>query len=189
MSSIRLTNELRTALKQLVVEKVDFPAEEKAVNDARKAMFKMFEDTVKARWPQKDMAVLDRYDCGASASFWCVTLPNGRRVAFGDLETVEHPFASKLRRPNRETDLHVDDAGAKLVEDFERVKAVLTARREKGHADYHALITNARTLEQVEKVWPAAKAVRTKFNRALPVIVLDDVIKRIVKDQAVRAAA
>lgn len=190
--SIRLTIEIRHALNSMVREKITYPAFDDAEEKAREALFEAITNSIEREFPQKDMKVLAKYDCAEKFNGWhCVMLFDSRRVdmrsSYSNDPVLPVPFKSTLLVRHRPViRLNADETA--VYDKWATARVQQTTQQEKGWADYYALIKGSTTLEQVEKVWPAAAAVRTKINRSLPVIVLDDVIKRIAADQKKRAA-
>lgn len=184
MAKIRLNDGYRCFLSDLAKQVAKCPAEEKAENDAYKPAAKAVHAIVVARYPVKDMAVLQRYQAAEPDTCIRLQLAAGgvHEFKFRDGDAI--PLAPGGRCYSR---MYQADADAtKIIEIYNRAHDAHKKARKSKLADYEALIKGATTLEEVEEVWPEASALRSRAGRALPMVLSDEVIARIKADAAAR---
>jgi len=198
---MRLTKELREALTNLMREKILLPKHDDAELDAREDLAAALRRGVKKMYPQKDMKLLHKYNyAGTGYTPHRLRLHDGRCVhpfftfykkASNNLVYFpdDYDWADGLLMPQNTSsgEWQFDAIDTKVYDNWERVAMTRLKAYEEIHKDYLALIQHSKTMEQVAKVWPAAQALIKKQERLLPVVVLDDVISRIARDQANRA--
>lgn len=187
-ASIRLNQDHRAFLCSLAKSTVKCPAEDAADVAAYKAFHPMVRKLIEARFPARDMRVLQKYEVTTVRGKAKLQLAAGGVVEFAFREQHQMPMV-----PDRyEVRGAIYAADADVTAAYEAHAAAASAFKEafaKKISDYHALVNASATLAEVEKVWPEAAALRDRVGRALPVILSDDIIARIQADAGLRAAA
>jgi len=183
MASTKLLQSHRDFLNGLARDNVKCPAEEMADKVAYAKAAPLVRKIVEAKYPPKDMKLLAKYEVAKIDRCIRLNLTAGGVTQF----TFRADAAAPLRPTGYDCGRHIyqadEDATAAVLacataeEAFKKAKATKLS-------DYAALITYSTTLEQIESVWPAATALRARFNRSVPVILSDDVVARIRADVA-----
>jgi hypothetical protein len=185
MATTKLLQSHRDFLHSLAKEQVKCPAEEMADKAAYAKAAPMVRKIVETKYPPKDMKLLRKYQVASGDKCVRLQLTAGgvEEFCFRDTDKAEWP----LRPSGYGCISHIYAADEKASEavgaHLLAVGAFKKAMAAK-LADYGALINHSTTLEQVEAVWPAAAALRPRLNRAVPVILSDEVIARIKADAA-----
>lgn len=179
----RLTQHMRKQLKALARDLVKTPAEDKAVKAAYKAAAPLVTAAVHVKYPPRDMAVLLKYEKATVDD--CIKL----QLSAGGIQVFN--FAEK-KGP---LVAHETWQGVVYAADEQQTAAVLAwveardkqkAAYEAKVADYDKLINFARTLDEIEAVWPEASQVRAQNESVAPVVLPEEVVKRIKADVATR---
>jgi hypothetical protein len=186
--SIRMNDAHRSFLFSLAGQNVKCPAEEKAEAAAYDKASPLVRKIVEEKFPPKDMRLLVKYDCAAPDSCIKLQLTAGGITQFNFRDVKDAPLL-----PNgyecRSRIFASDATVSAAVGAHELACGALKKARAKIMDDYRALIWSTPTLEQIEAVWPEAKALRERLNKTLPVRLSQDVINRIRADVATRAKA
>lgn len=184
MAKIRLNEGYRDFLTTLARQVVKCPAEAKAEDAAYKAAAPVVRGIVVARYPAKDMAVLLRYQKAAPDECIHIQLTAGGVAKFKFRADESAPLAPEGSCYGRM--YLADEAATKVIETY-RVALDAHAKALKAKlGDYCALIRGAVHLDEVEEVWPEATQLRERNSRTLPMVLSEDVIKRIKADAAMR---
>jgi len=185
-----LNAELRNLLKRFAFENVKSPKEQAAFDAAYAKAKPLVIDTVTAKYPAKDMKVLDKY--GAAV--------HEKRVAYGGYYDNESTFyfldkdaQSAPLVPRHVTHNHISYGWTKEVraalDAYVLARQALNKALDEKKADYTRLIEGSRTFNEVVAVWPAAEQLRPKIvpatveQRALAVL-SEEAIARIKADNA-----
>jgi len=178
----------REALKKLRDTVVRCLTEEAAVKDAYRKAAPLVRKTVEAEYPPKDMRVLKKYEKADVDD--CIKL----RMAYGAVQDVifnfddgTGPLAVKATYSGKFY-LADEETTAAVAAWREAVEIRDKTLRQKKH-DYATLINAARTLEEVEVLWPEASQIREAFakNQVALMALTPTVIQRIKADVAERA--
>lgn len=183
MATTKLLQSHREFLHQLAKEQVKCPAEEMADKAAYAKAAPLIRKIVEAKYPPKDMKLLKKYDVATGDKCIRLQLTAGgvEQFCFRDNDKTEWP----LRPTGYDCGNHIYAADEKASEAVGAHLLAAGAFKKATAAklsDYGALINHSTTLEQIEAVWPAASALRVRLNRAVPVILSDEVIARIKAD-------
>jgi hypothetical protein len=182
MASTKLLQSHRDFLNGLARESVKCPAEEMADKVAYAKAAPLVRKIVEAKYPPKDMKLLAKYEVAEQDHCIRLQLTSGGITQFtfrGD-DAPMRPTGYDCGRHIYATGEDATSAvltSATAEEAFKKAKATKLS-------DYNALIAHSTNLEQIESVWPAATALRARFNRSVPVILSDDVVARIRADVA-----
>lgn len=179
----------REALKHLRDTVVQCLTEDAVVRDAYRKAAPLVRKVVETEYPPKDMKVLKKYEKAHVDD--CIKL----RMAYGAVQDVVFSFEGGTGPLAVKTTY----SGKFYLADEVTTAAVATWRtavetRDKTltqkKRDYATLIEAARTLEEVEVLWPEAKAIREAFakNQVALMALTPTVIQRIKSDVAERAA-
>ena len=176
----------RETLENLANRLVHETADKSAVDAAYNACADMVSKLVKAKYPEADMAVLQKYDVGRKDS--CIYLSAG----YGGMERFSFRSSDERiphvpdRYCNNRTPYLLTDEQVALYDAFKKADVEFQQAIRSRLADYRALIANARTFEELVEIWPAADQLREKIcgtSRAVSVM-SDDVLARIKADAA-----
>jgi hypothetical protein len=181
----RLSQGNRDDLYRLARKQVKATADAAALDNAYEHAAQAVHAAVVAEYPQKDMAVLVRYDAASKDA--CIYVSSGHynydRFCFRD-DDKRIPL-----RPgsncNRAAFLLKGEALAAYdaYKDAEKAHEAECARR---LSDFKALIYGAKTFNEVASIWPAAEAMRESIvgtGTSLTVL-SNDVVSRIQSDPA-----
>lgn len=187
-SVIRLNTDHREFLFNLAKGTIKCPTQDAADVAAYKRAYPLIRALVEERFPARDMRVLAKYGTAERRGKPKLQLEAGGVVQFSFREDEHAPFAPAVYE-NRSA---IYAAGPKETAAYEASSTAADAfKKAWGDKlnDYQALINASATLAEVEKVWPEAGALRARVGRALPVILSDEIIKRIQDDASYRKAA
>lgn len=146
---------------------------------------------IKEKWPQKDMAVLRRYD--AAAVDRCVYISEGgsnyEQFTFraDDKRTPLRPNGRGCLR----TPIMLEGEALSAYRAYKKADAEAKEAAAARLSDFKALINGSRNFNEVAEVWPAANELRTSIvgeGTALAVLSAD-VVSRIKADPAYAVAA
>lgn len=188
MSVVRMNESHRTFLCTLASEQVRCDAEEKADKIAYAKAVPLVCKILEAKFPAKDMKLLAKYEVAHPDTCVKLQLTAGGVVQFEFRDEKAAPMRPD-RYECRNQIYAADDAATAAVSASLTAKGALAKARAKKLEDYRALVMNTPTLEQIESVWPAAKVLRERLNRTLPVTLSADVIARIKADVSSMARA
>lgn len=187
----RLSNYDRERLISFARKQIKETADSAELDAAYDAAAESVAAAIKAKWPQKDMAVLRRYD--AASVDHCVY------VSTGGSNYEQFTFrADDKRTPMRPNGRGCLRIPVMLEGDAEAAyKAYLKASEEATSAaaarlsDFKALINGSRNFNEVADVWDAANELRSSIvGEATALAVLSaDVVSRIKADPAYAVAA
>lgn len=183
MAAVRLLQSHRDFLHAMAGEQVKCPAEEAADAKAYAKAMPIVRKIVEKKYPPADMKLLAKYE--AAVPDRCIRL----QLAAGGVEQFcfrdEADFPLRPNGYNGGCNRHIyatDEKATEIVSACLTVAAAFKKAMATKLGDYNALIDHSTTLEQVEGVWPAASALRVRLNRAVPVVLSDEVIARIRAD-------
>jgi hypothetical protein len=178
----------REALKHLRDTVVRCLTEESAVKSAYRKAAPLVRRVVETEYPVKDMKVLLRYEAAERDD--CIKL----RMAHGAVQDVMFNFDDKngplvVRKTYSGKFFLADDATTEAVLSWRTAKEARDKTLSQKKRDYATLIEAARTLEEVEVLWPEAKQIREAFakNQVALMALTPTVVQRIKQDVAERA--
>lgn len=185
-----LRNAHRDALKNLRNTVVQCVTEEAAVKDAYRKAAPLVRKVVETEYPPRDMKVLTKYEAAEQDD--CIKL----RMAHGAVQDVVFNFDEGTGPVVVKKTYHgkffladepTTDAVAAWRTAVEQRDKTLAQKK----ADYATLINAARTLEEVETLWPEASQIREAFNKNQVALLAltPTVIQRIKMDVAERTGA
>jgi hypothetical protein len=181
----RLTQSGRASLSALVRRVVTSPVEAMLERNAYATAAPLVRTLVEARYPPADMAVMKRYDAAFPDSCIQLQLTAGGMVQFNFED--EGPLCPRNRGCTGRVYL-ADDAVTGAFEGWQRAVEAHHGALMRKHADYYALIQNARHFEDVLAVWPEAEECRSACGAGTVAIGLtEDVLARIRSDVAARS--
>lgn len=192
MPKTRLNSYMRSKLKNHVPSVVKCPSERAVRAEAKSRLTAVTDALVAARFPEREMAVLQKYDVGTIKDFVDAKVPGSRGCEHLPLsKPTTLPYNSALGSCHYALELPADHEVWALWRAYRAAcEAVDVAESEK-RKDYYALIDNCRNFEDVLEVWPEAEAMREQLNipptHAISTL-SEDVIERIKADVAQRAA-
>jgi hypothetical protein len=193
---VRLNEDLREKLRYLMAECIkDAPEREKAWRAAHTTMWAAVKKCAKAKYPERDMKVLRKYNLTTQVYEISLLLQPGKGDNNYPRATQVQSYVNAYERndmikdkkkldtiklPKHVWQFPVDETTTKAVNDFMSLDAARSKNLEQLRTDVRLLIKNAKTLDEVEAVWPAAKRVRPDATPSnLPTMPLDAVLKRI----------
>lgn len=189
MAKIRLNQTHREALRRFAREHVACVPEQKARDTTyRKASTGVRRD-VEKQFPTTDMEILARYKVAKPDTCIRGGSPSGQFTAFTFDSKEDAPFVPDRCCSSRSISFAQSTVTA--IEAFEVADAALKKAREAKLAAYEALITSARTFEEVVEIWPAAAALADRIGAPSTAIVAlsEDVAALIRNDNAGAAEA
>lgn len=187
---IILRNAHRDALKLLRDKIVQCVYEDTAVRKAYLKAAPLVRKIVQTEYPPKDMKVLQKYEKADIDDCIKLRMTHGavQDMVFNFDEgtgplAVENTYNGKFYLADEET----TDA----VLQWKSVVDARDAKLREKKGDYLTLINAARTLEEVETLWPEASEIRQAFekNQVALMALTPTVIQRIRQDVAERAAS
>lgn len=180
----------KEALRKLRDTVVRAVTEENVVKEAYRKAAPLVRKVVETEYPPRDMRVLAKYEAAERDD--CIKL----RLAYGAAQDVMFDFDEGTGP----LVVNKTYSGKMFLADEETTEAVSawkdakekrdkTLRQKKD--DYNTLINAARTLEEVENLWPEAAQIRELFNtnQVALLALTPTVIQRIKMDVAERTAA
>ena len=179
---IRLTDGMRRRLMEHARRLVDCPAERDVQERAYRVAEPLVLQIVHDFYPPRDMKVCLRHKAAQEVDRVYLRLAAGGDQQF--LFQGNGPAVVNSRQ------IYACDAPAShAVSNWVKAFNAHKAAREAKLADYQALISTARTLEEVAVVWPEAEQLRPHFQSSLPTVLSADVITRIQADVAQRTGS
>lgn len=179
----------RDALKKLRDTVVRCVTEENAVQAAYRKAAPLVRKAVEGEYPVKDMRVLLRYEAAAKDD--CIKL----RMAYGAVQDVMFNFEDGtgplvVKKTYSGKFFLADEATTEAVLGWRTAVETRDKTLREKKSDYATLINAARTLEEVEVLWPEASQIREVFakNQVALLALTPTVIQRIKLDVAERAA-
>lgn len=191
MPKTRLNADMRHKLQAHARTLVRCPEESTASVAAKKALTEVTDRLATERFPEREMAVLLKYEMVRSQTHLEV-----KRAA--ERDCIHLPLSKQHHLPHNayEGSCHY---AFELPHDHpvwplraahdEAVRAYKTAKDAKLR-DYYSLIDNCRNYEEVEEVWPEAALIKDSLGVRAPaalVTLSEDTIARIKADVAARA--
>lgn len=180
----------REALKNLRNTVVKCFTEEAAVREAYRKAAPLVRKVVESEYPPKDMKVLAKYDSAERDD--CIKL----RLSSGSLSDVMFNFDDGtgpivVKKTYSGKMFLADEATSNAVLAWKSAKEICEKTLRQKKDDYRTLIEAARTLEEVEVLWPEAAQIREAFNKNQVALMAltPTVIQRIKSDVAERTAS
>ena len=191
MPKTRLNAQMRDQLRQHARTLVRCPAESAAAQAAKKALTDVTDKLADARFPEREMSVLLKYELVQT----CDQL-DARREGSRNCEHLRLSKPFYMPRNGYQSSCHyaVELPNDHPVWALQRAyanacRAYQDAKKAKLE-DYYALINSCRNYEDVEEVWPEAAAIKDALGvrtiHALTVL-SEDTVARIKADVAARA--
>lgn len=180
----RLTAAMRSALYQLAKKTILTPKETTAERKAYGKVAALIRKDVDAKITPSDLVVLKRHDCVMQKDYVHIIYKDNRDKQLlytsfkfdADIPNVwvkSNHYGTLISEPTYTSYMAWDAA----------VQAIKSAYETK-YNDYASLIRSAKTLEEIEAVWPAAKAARTTPQTMSVSLLTPDLLTRIQADQA-----
>ena len=180
----------REALKRLRDTVVQCVTEESALKAAYRKAAPLVRKCVEAEYPPKDMKILAKYEAAEQDD--CIKL----RLAYGAAQDVMFDFDDAtgplvVKKTYYGKFFLADEATTAAVNEWKTAKEQCDKTLTQKKRDYQTLIDAARTLEEVEVLWPEAAQIREAFqkNQVALMALTPTVIQRIKADVQERAAA
>lgn len=180
----------REALKNLRNTIVKCFTEEAAVREAYRKAAPLVRKVVENEYPPKDMKILAKYESAERDD--CIKL----RLSSGSLSDVMFNFDDGagpmvVKKTYSGKMFLADEATSVAVLAWKSAKETCEKTLQQKRNDYRTLIDAARTLEEVEALWPEASQIREAFNKNQVALLAltPTVIQRIKLDVAERAGA
>jgi hypothetical protein len=180
MAKLRLNKEMREALTAFANENVRSTSFSAAVDGAYAKALPLVLAAVAKKYPAADMDVLAKYDLAKPDSCLIGYSGTSQQLRFNcrgaDAPTVPSGYCSSRNYswPDKCASA-IEDYNFKVEQANEETRRILR--------DYHTLIANYQTVEDVLEVWPAAQSVLQGFlnaaNRNLPASLPVEAIERI----------
>lgn len=187
---IRLNDNIRGRLIKMIDEKVEAKTEADAITATYKIAMPLVRAAIIARYPQKDMKILQKYEQAGPDT--CVRV-NFTAGGVNEFKLAENDGlltpGSKDSYGCRNRIYNIDETATDAVQNWLFAVAAHKKAVSAKHEDYMALIRCSNTLEDVESVWPEASEVRVAINSTMPVLLSNDVVARIKADVATRTQA
>ena len=193
----RLTKDMRYQLLDLSRTRIKDPEHEEAWKTAQRAAQKAAIKAFHGMYPVKEMAVLKKYDVTIAIDKFGIALresdhENIRYEWFHLLDkscSGPIPFADQPLRPHGSWNMHVHLGleASKLVDAFLTIDAARAKSRQEMLDTFDLVIRNAKNLEEIEAVWPAAKEIRRNIP-ALPMVRLAPAFDKIREAVAAKLA-
>lgn len=178
----------REALKNLRNTVVKCITEEAAVREAYRKAAPLVRGVVESEYPPRDMKVLAKYESAERDD--CIKL----RMAHGAAQDVMFNFDDNtgpmvVKKTYSGKMFLADESTTEAVLAWKSAKEAAEKSLRQKRSDYDTLINAARTLEEVEVLWPEASQIRSAFskNQVALLALTPTVIQRIKMDVAERA--
>lgn len=182
-----LRNAHREALKTLRNTVVKCIAEEAAVREAYRKAAPLVRKAVESDYLPKDMKILAKYDSAERDD--CIKL----RMAHGAAQDVLFNFDEGtgpmvVKKTYSGKMFLADSPTTDAVLAWKSARETRDKTLQQKRSDYNTLINAARTLEEVEVLWPEASQIREAFNKNQVALMAltPTVIQRIKMDVAER---
>lgn len=184
----RLSGSDREIILNFATRQIDATADTSQFDAAYERAADAIHAAVIARWSQKDMRVLERYDAAKSDA--CVYVSTGgsnyERFVYraDDKRIVLRPKQNCSRLP-----VTLNSDGEAAFDGFVAAQKAAKEQRETRIADFKALIFGTLTFNALVEVWPALEALRTTIcgSRSAVSILSADVVSRVQGDAAFAA--
>lgn len=184
----RLSGSDRSIILNFANKQIKATADTEAVDIAYEAAADAIHKVVVARWPQKDMRVLQRYDVADEDA--CVYVSTGgynyERFTYrdGDKRIAIRPNRNCSRQP-----IMLEGSDETAFDAYCAATKAADAANNQRLADFRALINGTLTFNALVEVWPALEALRTTIcgNRSAVQILSADVVSRVQNDAAFSA--
>lgn len=190
----RINKDMRHLLLRLARSRVKAPKE---FEDAFVSTYKVVEKEIKRccrdTFPKRDMLVLQKYDAAHQQPFVDIIMA-GDTARFDRFNFVNHSWETARKGntdlpwlPKTGYDKSRIKLDAKAGEAFNAYASALAARekaRDELLRTFETAINHAKSLEEIENVWPPAREARA-FAPNLPTVILSNVYDRM--RQAVEA--
>lgn len=185
-----LRNAHREALKNLRNTVVQCVTEDAAVKDAYRKAAPLVRKAVEAEYPPRDMKVLSKYEAAEQDD--CIRL----RMAHGAVQDVMFNFNEGtgpvvVKKTYNGKFFLADETTTEAVAAWKTAIEQRDKTLAQKKSDYGTLINAARTLEEIETLWPEASQIREAFNKNQVALLAltPTVIQRIKMDVAERVKA
>jgi hypothetical protein len=186
-SKTRLNKDMRHMLLRLARDRVKAPKEAEATFIATHKVFdKEIRRICKGLYPKRDMEVLKKYHAAHQQPFIDLIVP-GEVPRFDRFHFVGHSWETAR---SGTTDLpwvpkHIEHGRVNLDERASvafQAYASAAAEREMARNEllgtFETAIRNAKNLEEIEAVWPAAREARVYAPPSVPAVILSTVFDR-----------
>jgi len=186
-SKTRLNKDMRHMLLRLARDRVKAP---KSVEDAFTAAHKICEKEIrrvcKGLFPKRDMEVLKKYHAAHQPPYIDLIIP-GEAARFDRFNFVGHswetartgttdlPWVPKHTEHGR---IQLDERAAKAFQVYASAAAGREMARNELLGTFETAIRNAKNLEEIEAVWPAAREARVYAPPSVPAVILSTVFDR-----------
>lgn len=183
----RLNQDDRNVLRRLVNNLVQCSTEEKARDVAYTKIFPKVREAALKQFPEKEMAVLRKYNLTKKINHVNVQLTPGgvEEFEFGKDDLVEIPASDEYRYYNRVVTV-LDEKATELVNSWQKANEKYDVTLMKKREMYYNFIEQAKTYEQVLEVWPEAAQVANSIMSYLPATVTEETIAAIKADSETR---
>jgi 3-deoxy-D-manno-octulosonic-acid transferase len=182
----RLNRNMREYLSRLAMQRVKAPVEEakyeQTYKDAEKEVLRCY----KKQYPIRDMAVLTKYRLTMPTRYFQVIVMGSDTARFDKFELVGSKWDDQRKQPvmpansYRDHRLNLDIEASRAWNAYETAKAAREAARKALLDEFQKVIMHAKSLEEIEAVWPLAKQARALVPQ-LPVVILSDAFENIRK--------
>ena len=191
MKNKRLSGYDREKLVALARKHIAATADTTALDETYERAADHISRVVAAKWPQKDMAVLAKYDVADADA--CIYASTGG----GDYGQFHFRAGDKripLRPKRRHCSSHpvlLEGEAADAYRAHEQAEKAHKATQAQRLNDFKALIEGSRSFNEIEAVWPAASELRSSIvgESAALTVLSEDVVARIKADPAFAVAA
>lgn len=187
----RLSQRDRDILTKFATQQINKTEPSDALDAAYEAAASAISAVVEAKWPQKDMKVLAKYQMASPDE--CVYVSGGGFGAYDQFCFREGDKRIALRpsRNCRNQPVLLEGEAATAWETYEAARKERDAAIKARRADFAALIFNTATFNALAEVWPAVEALRGEIvgSGASLSIMSDEVVARIKADPALALAA
>lgn len=184
VTKTRLTVTMRSALYQLAKKTILTPTETTAERKAYGKVATLICKDINAKITPSDLEVLKRHDCVMQKDYLHIIYKDNhdRQLLYTSFKFDADMPAVWVKNGHYGTLISEPTYTAYMAWDA-AVQAVKSAYMAK-YNDYASLIRSAKTLEEIEAVWPAAKAARTTPQTMAVSLLTPDLLTRIQADQA-----
>lgn len=157
MSKRKLLQWMRDTLTNHAKERVDPPAERKAMDAAYKKAAPLVSRMVQKKYKPTEMEILRKYEVATRDDCIRMTLPDSRVVTFNYRTEDEAPLVAQAN--NRRGRMFLADEPLMLAYDaYTKAEEAHKDERQRRVAAYGTLIRSAATVEDIVEVWPEAAA-------------------------------
>lgn len=153
----KLLQWMRDTLNNHVQERVDPPAERKAMDAAYKKVAPLVSRMVQKKYKPIEMEILRKYEVASRDACIRMTLPDSRVVSFDYRTEDEAPLVAEMRNCRGRMFL-ADDPLMIAYDAYKKAEEAHKDERQRRVAAYGTLIRSAATVEDIIEVWPEAAA-------------------------------